>query len=191
MGVAPEAMNKFLDLVIGSRHFYIVILEIFYFSKVAPEHLGKNLCLIKGSRSIQMICPVAILYFSCRQTFPCQNLFTSMNSRNFSALWVHCFHHVDTSCKWGTHVLRFSWRTFCNLVNVEILICPCCHVVIISFILSSSNGSVGSPHLYIRSPSSSSSTSARAVLCSPLQNLPLRSTATKALLFTAARHCRC
>src|SRR5215217_8137599 len=114
-----------------------------------------------------------------------------MDSRNFSALWVHFSHHVDTSCKWGTHVLRFSWRTFCNLVNVEILICPCCHVVIISCILSSSNGSVASPHLYIRSPSSSSSTSARAVLCSPLRNLLLRSTAPGALLFAAALHRHC
>ena len=42
--------------------------------------------------------------------------FTSslLNSRDFSALWVHCFHHVDTSCKWGTHVLRFFWRTYGN-----------------------------------------------------------------------------
>ena len=50
MGVAPEAMNKCLHLVIGSRHFYLFILGIFYFFRVAPEHLGKNLYLIKGSR---------------------------------------------------------------------------------------------------------------------------------------------
>ena len=49
MGVAPEAMNKYLYLVIGSRHFYFVFLDLFLFSKVAPEHLIKNLYLIKGS----------------------------------------------------------------------------------------------------------------------------------------------
>jgi hypothetical protein len=49
MGVAPEAMNKYLYLVIGSRHFYLVLLDLFLFSKVAPEHLIKNLYLMKGS----------------------------------------------------------------------------------------------------------------------------------------------
>jgi hypothetical protein len=49
MGVAPEAMSKYLYLIIGSRHFYFVFLDLFLFSKVAPEHLIKNLYLIKGS----------------------------------------------------------------------------------------------------------------------------------------------
>jgi hypothetical protein len=53
MGVAPEATAKDLCLVVGSHNFYIVILEILLFSKVAPEHLGKNLYLVKGSRSIE------------------------------------------------------------------------------------------------------------------------------------------
>jgi hypothetical protein len=69
MGVAPEAMNKCLHLVIGSHHFYLVVLEIFYFSKVAPERLGKNLYLIKGSKSIQMIYPVAILFLFFLSTY--------------------------------------------------------------------------------------------------------------------------
>lgn len=42
MGVAPEAMNKCLHLVIGSRYIYLAIFEVLYFSKVAPERLGKN-----------------------------------------------------------------------------------------------------------------------------------------------------
>lgn len=53
MGVAPEATAKDLCLVVGSRNFYIAILEILLFVEVAPEHLGKNLYLTKGSRSIE------------------------------------------------------------------------------------------------------------------------------------------
>ena len=53
MGVAPEATTKDLCLVVGSRNFYIAIVEILLFVEVAPEHLGKNLFLIKGSRSIE------------------------------------------------------------------------------------------------------------------------------------------
>ena len=49
MGVAPEAMNKYLYLIIGSRHFYFAVLDLFLFSEVAPEHLIKNLYWIRGS----------------------------------------------------------------------------------------------------------------------------------------------
>ena len=68
-GSSPRGYEKCLHLIIGSRHFYIVILEVFYFSKVAPERLGKNLYLIKGSKSIQMIYPVAVLFLFFLSTY--------------------------------------------------------------------------------------------------------------------------
>jgi hypothetical protein len=33
---------------------------------------------------------------------------------SLSVLWVRFLYYVDTSCKWGTHVLRFFWRTYCS-----------------------------------------------------------------------------
>jgi hypothetical protein len=114
-GSSPRGYSQ--ELVLGCRLniFYIVILEILLFVGVAPEHLGKNLYLIKGSRSIEyfILSPISE-YFLVDILHLIKFTSSLTSSREFSVLWVHCFHHVDTSCKWGTHVLRFFWRTYGN-----------------------------------------------------------------------------
>ena len=54
MGVAPEATGEYLYLTVGSTfistdQLYIFVLHMMLLSEVAPEHLIKNLYLIKGS----------------------------------------------------------------------------------------------------------------------------------------------
>ena len=41
-----------------------------------------------------------------------------------AAMRAQLIHYLDTSCKWGTHVLRFFWRTHRNFRDVELLFYP-------------------------------------------------------------------
>ena len=92
----------------------------------------KNLYLIKGS---PIFFHVAFLR-SCRiDFFFCQGDVIADDSHDCesenreksspTALQAQIIHYLDASCKWGTHVLRFSWRTYCNFPKVKILFYPC------------------------------------------------------------------
>jgi hypothetical protein len=41
-----------------------------------------------------------------------------------AAMRAQLIHYLDTSCKWGTHVLRFFWHAHRNFRDVELLIYP-------------------------------------------------------------------
>jgi hypothetical protein len=62
-------------------------------------------------------------------------------------LWVHCLYHVDTSGKWGTHVLRFFWRTYGNAYLSKNTFLPLYLGDLLHHTISSSNGTLLHPIL--------------------------------------------
>ena len=81
MGVAPEATVEYLYLAVG---FNLSLSQYFKTSpsesspsnfwkllyKVAPEHLNKNLYLVKGSRDYQYSFTVANFHSTTAEIFP-------------------------------------------------------------------------------------------------------------------------
>src|SRR5215203_1241456 len=91
-GSSPRGYEQMLAFGHRLSPFLYCHTRNFLFFQSSPRAFGQKLVFDQRLQkySNDLSCRHSFFfYFSCRQTFPCQNLFTSMNSRNFSALWVH------------------------------------------------------------------------------------------------------